>query len=450
MQSILPRQLQLLASKCPTPLYVVGGSVRDYLCGFTSSNHDWDICAPLCAEKLTEIALLCNFTINAVYKNTGTVKLQDCEGIDYEYTCFRSDQYVRGVHVPVQIYFTDDITADAKRRDFTANAVYYDIAKGEYVDPLQGIPAIKEKRLTTVAPAEKVFGEDGLRLLRLARQAAQLGFTPDEECLQGATKNAALITDISAERIFSELQSLLSADEKHGNTDGPYQGLQLLKTTGILRYILPELSAGENMQQRSDYHDHDVLEHSFRAVKYATKEVRLAALLHDAGKPFCTLRDGNAHMHPEEGARIAKEILTRFKASKQLLERIPALIKWHMYDLNGQTRENKLRRFFVSHSELLPALLELKQADFSACKDNLSQAPTCKRWLELLQRMRLEKVPFSLKELAINGNDLLNAGICPKHISSVLKSLLLHTAVYPNENEKTRLLKLAKAFERNL
>ena len=179
MRKILPKNLILLAEAVPKPLYVVGGSVRDYLAGFPLSTPDWDICSPLSAEKFAELAKTHGFEVKSVYKNTGTVKVKDAEGVDYEYSCFRSDKYVRGTHVPVEIYFTDDITLDARRRDFTVNAVYYDVKSDNFVDPLGGIPAIQEKRLTTVAPAEKVFGEDGLRLMRLARQAAQLGFAPD-------------------------------------------------------------------------------------------------------------------------------------------------------------------------------------------------------------------------------------------------------------------------------
>lgn len=438
-----PKPLLRLANACPQPLYVVGGSVRDTLAGLTPSVSDWDICAPLPYAQLASIAESNGFTVKSVFKSTGTVKLADEDGTEYEYSCFRSDRYVRGIHVPVETYFTDDIESDARRRDFTANAVYYDVAKGVYVDPLQGIAAISEKRLTTVAPAEKVFGEDGLRLLRLARQAATLGFTPDEACLRGARANAALIQDISPERIFAELQTLLHAEEKYGVADGAYRGLKLLDETRVLDFILPELTAGRGEAQRADFHDHDVLEHSLRAARYAPPSVRLAALLHDVGKPFTQKRDGNAHAHPEEGARIATDILRRLKAPKKCIERIPALIQWHMYDFDCQTSEKKLRRFFVAHYALLDDLLAIKQADYSACKDVLSPAPTCVRWQALLQKMRAENVPFTIKQLSISGKDLLPL-LPPSKIAETLRALLLHTAVCPQDNTPERLLRLAK------
>ena len=453
MQKIIPESLLRLAKACPKPLYVVGGTVRDTLSDLSlnlETPRDWDICSPLSYDEFTKIAAEQGFLVKAVFKNTGTVKLEDEQGVDYEFGCFRSDKYVRGIHVPVEIYFTEDISLDARRRDFTANAVYYDIANAELVDPLNGIPAIKEKRLTTVAPAEKVFGEDGLRLLRLARQAAQLGFTPDEECRLGATANAALIRDISPERILTELNTLLSADLKYGVKDGHYYGLKLLDETRVLDYIFPELTLGRNLAQRADFHKYDVLEHSLRAAKYAPPHLRLAALLHDVGKPFCKFRDGNSYEHPNEGERLAKESLLRLKAPNRWIERIPALVKWHMYDFNCQTSEKKLRRFFIEHYDILEDLISLKQADFSACTDDLSTAPTCVRWTELLHKMQGEKTPFSLKALTVNGKDILSLGIPPKHVSTILHELLLHTAVSPADNQKDRLLRLAQGIIKTL
>lgn len=445
MREILPKNLFLLAENCPTPLYVVGGSVRDYLASLTplTAVYDFDLCAPLSADDFVAIAQKSGLSVRAVYKNTGTVKLRDTTGAEYEYSCFRSDEYVRGLHVPAKITFTEDISLDARRRDFTVNAIYYDIKTGEYVDPLDGVRAVAEKRLTTVASAKKVFSEDGLRLMRLARQAATLGFTPDNECLCGATEHAELINDIAPERIFAELTAILSADQKYGVTGGHYQGLRLLDTTRVLDRILPELTLGRGMSQRADFHKYDVLEHSLRAAYYAAPSVRLAALLHDVGKPFCTLRDGNSHAHPEEGARLTREILTRLKAPKKTIEETALLTALHMYDFDCKTGENKLRRFFVAHASVLDKLLLLKQADFSACMDDTSTAPTFARWKNLLEKLHAEHAPLTLKELAISGKDLLDLGIEPKQIAQTLQALLLHSVVNPKDNVPERLKKLA-------
>jgi tRNA nucleotidyltransferase (CCA-adding enzyme) len=445
MRALLPKKLIALANDCPAPLYAVGGSVRDFLAGMQrkSGKPDWDITSTMPVETLEKIAREHGFEIKSCYKNTGTLKLKCGDGEDYEYTRFRSDKYVRGIHTPTEIFFTEDITLDAKRRDFTANAVYYHIQADEFIDPLDGITAIRERRLSTVAPAKKVFGEDGLRLMRLARFCAELGFTPDSDCLLGATKNASLIKDIAPERIFAELSAILVADEKYGVKDGHFRGLQILDTTRVLDEIIPELTLGRNLTQRKDFHDYDVLNHSFHSVLHADISVRLPAFLHDIGKPLCHFRDGTSYLHPQEGEILCERVLKRLKAPKKTIDKVKRLTLLHMYDLNGQVREPKLRRFLVENYDILDELLLVKQADYSGCKDDLSVAPTVKKWKELLEKMRKEKVPFSLKEMAIKGDELLSVNIPKASISTILKKLLLHLAVNPEDNTKERLLLLA-------
>lgn len=450
---LIPDSLKKLAKDCPFPVYAVGGSVRDFLSGYARVSGDvtdWDICAPVLPDRFAERARAVGLLVCSVYRNTGTVKLKDSEGHEYEFTSFRSDEYVRGKHTPEQIFFTDDISVDARRRDFTCNAVYYDVAGETFLDSLGGMADIAAKRIRTVREADRVFGEDGLRLLRLARQSAQLGFSPSTETLEGAKRNASLIADITPERIYSELCLLLHADEKYDVTDGAYHGLQILKETGVLGLILPELQAGEGLAQRSDFHAHDVLEHTLRCVRYAPPSIRMAALLHDVGKPFCMERDGNAHAHPEEGERIAREILIRLKAPKKETERICRLVLLHMYDVNLQTGERKVRRFLAENYDLLPDLLALKQADFSACKDDLSPAPVTVKWCSILEKMKIEHVPFSVKELNIGGKELLDTGMPPVFVGKVLSALWLHCVVSPTDNTAERLSRLAVGFYRGM
>lgn len=442
MREIIPKNLQKLANLC-SPLYLVGGSVRDFLCGFpVNQNTDWDICSPRAEDDLLSAARKCGFSVRAVYRHTGTVKLE-ADGFGCEFTRFRSDKYVRGVHTPSEITFTADIATDARRRDFTANAVYYDIAAGEYRDSLGGIADIKSKTLRTVAPAEKVFGEDGLRLMRLARFTAQLGFAPDGDCMKGAKTHCALIDDIAPERIFTELNLILYADKKHGVKDGVLRGLHVLRDTGVLARIMPELAAGNQMAQRPDFHDYDVLEHSLRCCAYAPEEIRFAALLHDVGKPYCMERDGNFYAHPEEGARIAREILTRLKAPAKLIRETERLTLLHMRDLDGKTRENKVRREIVKNYDILDKLLGLKQADYTACKDDFSPAPTVVKWNNILAKMEKEGAPRALAELNINGAELQKIGVKPVRTGEVLQELLLHCAERGERNSKEYLLRRA-------
>ena len=439
---ILPEKIKLLAEECPFPLYVVGGYVRDKLAHLEGKNCDIDICAPVSADEFCNAAERCGAVINAVYRNTGTVKIT-LYGEEYEFASFRSDEYVRGVHNPVKTFFTDDIYLDARRRDFKCNAVYYDINAESFSDPLGGIDDINNKRISTVAEAEKVFGEDGLRLMRLARQSAQTGFTPTEECLDGATRNFKLITDCSAERVYTELNSILHADEKYGVKYAQYTGLKILDETRVLDVILPELTLGRGMKQREEFHSYDVLEHSLRAVKYADGSIRLAALLHDIGKPYRMKESGNYHAHEVDGAAICAEVCARLKVSKRVAEEASRLAALHMYDFSLAAREVKIRRFIVRNYDILDKLLLLKQADFSACRDDLSEAPTVTKWKQIYAKMQAEGAPFNLKQLNVRGNELIEEGVSAARTGEVLQILLEECAINPSLNVKEKLLKRA-------
>ncbi len=444
MKELIPYKLNALAKRLPVPLYAVGGVCRDYLAGLTCSRKDWDICAPLSADKVKTAAEEVGFTVSAVYKNTGTVRME-ADGEEYEFTSFRSDRYVRGTHTPAEVFFTSDIALDARRRDFKCNAVYYDIKGGNFVDPLGGMADIENKRLTTTVEAGKVFGEDGLRLLRLCRIAAQMSFTPTPECVAGARLNCGLIADVAAERVWTELNYILHADEKYGISRAQGRGLRLLRDTGTLKFILPELALGDKMEQRKDFHAYDVLEHSIRCVEYADGEIRLAALLHDVGKPYCMINYGKFAMHEAEGARIAEDIMRRLRIPQKLAKQTRELIRWHMYDLSLATSENKIRKFIVAHGDILTPLLKLKQADFSACKDETSVAPCVKKWKTIYAKMEKEGVPLNLKQLDVKGDKLIASGISPAETGKTLAFLLGECAIGNVENSELKLIKFALA-----
>ncbi len=435
----LPQKLIDFAKTLDFPLYVVGGYVRDCLANLASGKHDTDVCAPVSADKFLKAAGAFGARATAVYKNTGTVKFE-LSGEEYEFSPFRSDEYVRGTHSPVKTFFTDDITLDARRRDFKCNAVYYGIAKGEFSDPLGGIEDIKNKIMTTVAPPEKVFGEDGLRLMRLARQSAQTGFKPSGECLRGAAANRSLISDISAERIYAELDAILHADERYGVQYAQYEGLKILDITGVLDMILPELTAGRGMAQNASFHAHDVLEHSLRTVRYSDPKIRLAALLHDIGKPKAYSERGNTYGHEKDSAQLAENVCARLKVPKKLTSETVRLCAAHMYDLRLDARESKIRRFIVKNYDIFDKILLIKQADFSGCRDDLSIAPCVSKWRAIFDKMVEECAPFTLKQLAVRGNELIEIGVEPSETGEILQYLLEECAAGVLVNDRQKLL----------
>lgn len=444
MKKILNQNLVRLAEKLNVPLYVVGGFVRNYLAyGYVSK--DIDVAAPLLCKDFLDKLKECGFSVIAEYKRTGTVVFTD--GTDkIEFTSFRTESYLNGgAHSPEEVVFTDDIVKDAKRRDFKCNAVYYDIKRGEYVDPLGGIKDIKERVLSTVLLPEKVFCHDGLRLMRLARFCGELSFSIEKETLKGAKLYAKNIKDVAAERVYAELKMILSADEKYPFSDkaGHYKGLKILSETGVLDMIMPELTEGRGMEQRKDFHNHDVLEHCLRCAMYAAKSIRLPALLHDVGKPYALKTTGRFFTHPKDGVKIAKEILSRLKAEKETIEKTCFLIGAHMLDLKEDMKESKIKRFIVDNNKYFEDLILLKTADFRACKDEVGMPPTVKRWLNIKENMIKDGVPLTLSDLKITSKELIDMGYCGKELGEQLKKLFYLAVDDPLINDNERLKKIS-------
>ena len=180
---------------------------------------------------------------------------------------------------------------------------------------------------------------------------------PDDNwtVVTGKTEN---LKEISVERIYAELKLILTSSEKYAFSDksGHYSGLKLLDKVGALDVLFPELTLGRNMAQRADFHSYDVLEHSLRTVLYAEKEVRLVALFHDVGKPERFLSSGKFHNHDLSGEKIVRRILTRLKADNDTINRVARLVKYHMYDMECNAKENKIRKFMVDNFDILDHL----------------------------------------------------------------------------------------------
>ena len=440
--------LKRLASKFDKPLYIVGGYVRGMLIDGVPS-HDVDLAGPITSGEFLRALSETGFNVRAESHRTHTVMFTDDNGAKYEFTSFRKEVYPEGGgHSPEFTEFTEDIREDALRRDFKCNAVYYDIKNGEIVDPLKGVWDIKYKILDTVKEPAKVFESDGLRLLRLARFSAELDFTPTEDVIKAATLYADNIKDISGERIYDELCRMLVSDTRFPYSDkaGHYHSLKMCQKIGVLKYIFPEISLGEGLPQRKDFHKYDVLEHSFRALLYSDPSVRLAALLHDVGKSVVYLRDGMYHFHAKEGVRVARERLSALKAPKRVIEDTCWLILWHMYDLKVDEPDHDVKRFIASNYEKIDRLLLLKEADIKASSVDLVPL-TVVRWKKLIAEMQQSLTPLALKELAVDGEDLEKLGLRGRLVGVTLKRLFEMTLDDPSLNKKETLIEIVKNFE---
>ena len=392
----IPADLRDFANVFPAPLYVVGGYVRDALRGKISD--DIDICSPLSATEVENFMQGTKYRITLIKRDTGTVSIRSGTK-EWQYTAFRTDVYKVG-HTPVSTA-PADILGDAKRRDFKANAVYYDVKNDVLVDPLGGIKDIDNKVLSTTRPPQEVFSEDGLRLMRLARLASEIGFTPSAETLTGARENAEKIREIAPERIRVELERILQSEK-------PSVGLRLLYDEGIMQIILPEIADGYGMPQRSDFHKFDVFGHIMATVDAADPSVRTAALFHDIGKPACYRASGNYHGHDVVGAEICNKVMNRLRYPKAVIKEVERLVLCHMYDLSGDAGENKVRKFVQKNADIIDKICLIKNADFRGCAGS---GPECKsasatRLSTIYAEMKKEGVPFSIKDLLVRGDEL--------------------------------------------
>lgn len=425
-------ELKRLAKLFPPerPLYAVGGCVRDEILG--REVFDIDLTSACLQEEAEKYAKAAGMRVLLGSKRLGTVMIKGEKS--YEYTPFRVDSYPAGsgVHKPASVRFTEDIEEDARRRDFTVNALYYDILRGDTLDLLGGKADLDARLLRAVDDPRRVLGEDGLRIMRLYRFVAVLGFSAEEKTAAAAREMSGLLGDIAPERIRVELDKLLAGEHAA-------EGLRGLIGCGAMRVIMPEFCENIGVKQDPAFHMYDVDEHILRTVEYAPPRLRLAALLHDIGKGRCVREEGNMYRHAQVSAQMAEEIMTRLRYSKEQTRRTVRLVVAHMTDMRGDMRESKLRRFVAKNADIIDDLTELIIADARAACGNADREK-CLRIARLRDKMQKEGVPFGVGELAINGNDVMAFGYKGEEIGKVLNELFDLCLRGEKKNERKILL----------
>lgn len=426
------KKLVELASLFPSDktLYAVGGYVRDALLGIES--HDVDVCSELTVDKVKTALLNSDFEVLDKNLRVGTVIIKS-RGFNAEYTTFRTDSYPdgSGKHTPDDVTFTSDMRLDALRRDFGCNAIYFNPLTDEIVDVLGKRGEVENKIIATVDDPEKVFSADGHRILRLVRFACELGFEIEKNTLETAKKYAPLVKDIAVERVLSELDKILVADTVHPEfdlKDAHVRGVELLDYLGLLDMLLPELTALKGLAQPVRYHLYDAYVHSIECFRVSPPRLRWACLLHDVGKRPCMDRDGNMHAHAVVGAGMVADRLTALRMPKARVKRIKDLIFNHMVDINGNMKENKMTWFVAENFGLAPDLADLKDCDSIGAIG----APLEKnRVRETCEKIINEKLPVSIRDLPVDGKDLIEIGIEEKSRGIVLYDLWRETVMNP-------------------
>lgn len=432
--------------------YLVGGAVRDMFMNKEAS--DWDVATDATPEQV--ISAFKKVIPTGIAHGTVTVHFM---GEEIEVTTFRIEQgYSDGRH-PDKVSYASDIEEDLSRRDFTMNAIAVSLKDGSIVDPFNGKADIKNKVIRSVGNPLERFNEDGLRPIRAIRFASQLGFEIETNTLQAISNEKVLqkTSTISIERFRDELVKLLKSPK-------PSVGLKLLESTNIMKLFLPELLEGRNCIQNDvrGYHVFDVLDHNFYSCDGAPVHkvnVRLAALLHDIGKPASKVvrvtDEGeiyNFFSHEKYSETIARKLLTKLRFSNNEINNVCHLIENHMFHYEESWSDAAIRRFVVRvKPENIEDLIDLRLADMYGKYNmpiQIKESNACDLLIQLQDRIKKiqeENSAFTLKSLAVNGKDLMEIGIpSGKLIGKILDSLLETVLDDPKQNSKDVLLNIAK------
>lgn len=413
--------------------FIVGGCVRDSL--LKKDPNDWDITTN---AKPEDIMRIFEKTIPTGIKH-GTVTVL-LETNSYEVTTYRIDGKYTDKRRPDSIEFSNNINEDLKRRDFTINAIAYNGDQG-LIDPFNGYDDIKNKCIKCVGKADERFEEDALRMLRAVRFSSQLNFKIEGTTYESIKTKANLIKEVSNERIQVELNKILISDSSK---------IKLLKDIGLLELIIPEICILKEVEQNTPYHRYNVLEHTLFAVDAIENKLilKLSMLLHDTGKATSktTDRKGIDHFygHAKSSVNISRDILNRLKYNNNTKRKIITLVKYHDCKLLPNRRSIKALLNKLGSVELFRDLLKVKWADTLAKNPKYIKC----RILELieieniLEDILLNKECFTIKDLAINGSDLIGLGYKGKDIGIVLNRLLGMVINDPELNDKRKLEKI--------
>lgn len=387
--------------------WCVGGFVRDSLLGRPVS--DIDIACSALWPQTEETCLAAGMRVHCTGEKHGTVTVV-CDDAAFEVTTFRVDGAYSDARHPDEVRFVRSLKEDLARRDFTINAMAYHPLRG-LADPFGGLEDARRGIIRTVGDPVQRFGEDALRILRACRFSSQLGFSLDGATYQAMLEGKRGLLRVSSERITAELQKLLLGDNVRD---------ALLQTVDVLSAVLPELVAMKGFDQCTPYHCHDVLEHTARAVAGTPPYplVRWAALFHDMGKPGAFFKEpggrGHFYGHAKISVPLARGIMDRLTFSTAFRDRVLLLVERHddVFDATPRAVKRALARM-GDDVELFRALCDLKRGDASAqapayAEERMRRADDL---LRVLDGILAEGEAFTLKHLAVNGRDAMDAGI---------------------------------------
>ncbi|MFA6458847.1 MAG: HD domain-containing protein [Candidatus Paceibacterota bacterium] len=429
--------------------YLVGGSVRDLLLG--KKPKDWDITTNAKPEQIQGL-----FT-KTVYENVyGTVAVidettEDISLKSIEITPFRLESDYSDRRHPDQVKFSDKIEDDLKRRDFTINAIAVSLSNGaikDIIDLYSGFQDIKDKTIRTVGDAASRFNEDALRMMRAIRLAVELGFTIDKNTLDGIKMNSNLLKEVSIERIRDEFTKIILSEQ-------PKSGIELMQSAGLLFHVTPELEKAIGVGQ-NQAHAYDVWEHLLRSLQCAADkdwslEIRLAALFHDISKPKTKGLSRETGIitfygHEMAGSRETRKILERMRFSREIIEIVVKLVRWHMFFSDTEVVTLSAVRRMIANvgKDLIWDLMDLRVCDRVGTGRPKENPYRLRKYKAMVEEAL--KDPVSVSMLKIDGNRIME--ICnikpgPK-IGFILHALFNEVLDDPKLNTAEQLEKRAE------
>jgi tRNA nucleotidyltransferase (CCA-adding enzyme) len=416
--------------------YVVGGSVRDSKLG-TSVPKDYDITTNALPE---EVIKLFDKTVPTGLKH-GTVTVM-LSGYAYEVTTYRIDGEYLDNRRPSGVTFVSNLKEDLARRDFTINALAFNEQDG-LKDYFRGVKDLDHKIIRAVGEPNKRFQEDALRMLRAIRFSARLNFDIEEKTMLAIKSNYRLIVNISHERIRDELCKMLLSN----NTT---KALKLLEETKLLQIILPELQMEVGFNQKNPHHDKDIFNHTLAVVEKCPPRLnlRVAGLLHDIAKPSCFTVDlngiGHFYGHDKRGVILTQQILTRLRFDNQSINEISILVGEHMNVLTKPTEASVKRLIIRVGENLIGDLFVLQRADALGSLLPEKRIKEINKVEEKSNDILQSKAPLSIKELSVNGGDLIKEFSIKQggEIGDMLRFLLDKVLENPKLNNKEKLFSI--------
>ena len=415
--------------------YAVGGAVRDSL--LLKEPYDFDVTTSAPPDEVKKLFLKTYDT--GIAHGTVTVMV-DTEPI--EVTTYRKDGDYINNRKPESVTFSKELCDDLSRRDFTINALCYNDEEG-LLDFFDGVSDLKNKVIRAIGDPEKRFCEDALRILRTVRFSAQLGFLIEEKTKEAIEKCAHLVKNLSAERISSEIDKIIMSDSP--------EHLKMLCDLGVLEHIMPEMCDCFRREQNTRWHIYDVGTHTLNVIKNCPQKLylRYSALMHDWGKPAChfinDLGEDSFKNHAKVSVELADNYCKKYKFSNEMRDKILRLVKHHDREILPEKKYVKRAINDVGDDVFLD-LVYLKRAD--CLSQNLKNTAVRLPYIDTLEALYKEikenNEGIKLCDLALDGNDLKRMGYEGKEIGEILKDLLEHIIENPEDNEKEKLIQIAK------